>query len=140
MSAVGGRLAKVMYGSVVIAGLGTWELTGATADLQESTSFGDTTKEYVRAGIDDAGSFRFSGLYDPDDTYGQIAIDALKSSASNTGITNLYFYESTSVFWRVASGGTLLFSSFGGPTFQKSGLATISFEGMVSGQFMERVT
>ncbi len=28
MASVGGRLAKVMYGSVVIAGMGTWSMSG----------------------------------------------------------------------------------------------------------------
>lgn len=138
MAAIGGRLAKVMYGSNVIAGMGTWELTGFTADLQESTSFGDTVKEYVRAGIDDAGGFRFSGLYDPADTNGQVALNALNTTT--TGITNLYFYESTSVFWRVSSGGTLLISKFNAITFQKNALATIDFEGVVNAAAMERVS
>jgi len=138
MTAIGGRLAKVMYGSNTIAGLGTWELTGFTADLQETTAFGDTVKTYIRAGIDDAGGFRFSGNYDPDDTNGQVAINALKTVAS--GLTNLYFYETTSVFWRVASGGSLFLQKFNAITMQKNAIGTISFEGMVSGQAMERVT
>ena len=138
MTAIGGRLAKVMYGSVVVAGLGTWELTGFTADLQEATAFGDTVKTYLRAGIDDAGSFRFDGNYDPDDTYGQAAINGLKTVT--TGLTNLYFYETTSVFWRVTSGGTLLLSKFNAITMSKNALGQISFEGQVSAQAMERVT
>ena len=138
MTAIGGRLAKVMYDSNVIAGLGTWELTGFTADLQEATAFGDTVKTYIRAGIDDPGGFRFAGNYDPDDTNGQVAINNLKTVT--TGLTNLYFYESTSVFWRVASGGSLLLSRFNAITMSKNALGTINFEGSVSGAAMERVS
>lgn len=138
MAAIGGRLAKVMYGSNVIAGLGTWEMTGFKADLQEATAFGDTVKTFIRAGIDDAGMVRFSGNYDPDDTNGQVAINALKTVT--TGLTNLYFYETTSVFWRVASGGTILLSTFNAITMQKNAIGSINFEGQVSAAAMERVS
>lgn len=138
MASIGGRLAKVMYGSTVIAGMGEWSLSGFVPDLKESTSFGDTVKKYKRAGIDDAGEVNFSGLYDPDDTNGQVALNAL---ATNTnGLTNLYFYESTSVFWRVGSGGEILLSIFRNPSFSKNDLATVRFNGKISGAAMERVS
>lgn len=137
MAAIGGRLAKVMYGSNTIAGMGTWALSGFTPDVLESTAFGDTVKKWTEAGIGDAGTITFSGNYDPADTNGQVALAALQ----NTGVelTNLYFYESTSVFWRVAAGGTIIITKFGAPTFTKNGLATVSFEAKVSGKPMERV-
>lgn len=138
MASIGGRLAKVMYGSVVIAGIGTWSMSGFVPDIAEDTAFGDTVKKWKRAGIDDAGSVTFDGLYDPDDTNGQVALNAL---ATNTaGLSNLYFYESTSVFWRVALGGTIVLDKFNVVGMSKSGLATVSFSGKVSGKAMERVT
>lgn len=137
MASIGGRLAKVMYGSVVVAGMGTWTLSGFVPDIQEDTAFGDTVKKWKQAGIGDAGTFSFSGNYDPADTNGQVALNALANTDSE--LTNLYFYESTSVFWRVAAGGALIISKFGAPTFTKNGLATISFEGKVSAKVMERV-
>ena len=138
MASQGGRLAKVMYGSVVIAGMGEWSMSGFTPDVQEDTSFGDTVKKWADAGIGDAGTVSFSGNYDPADTNGQVALAALQANGA-VGLTNLYFYESTSVFWRVAAGGTIVISKFGAPSFKKNALATISFEGKVSGKAMERV-
>lgn len=138
MASIGGRLAKVMYGSVVIAGLGEWSMTGFVPDVQDDTAFGDTVKKWKRAGIDDAGEVAFSGNYDPDDTNGQVALNAL--ATVTTGLTNLYFYESTSVFWRVGSGGEILLTKFKAVKFNKAGLATVEFAGKISAKAMERVS
>jgi len=137
MASIGGRLAKVMYGSVVVAGIGTWSMSGFVPDIAEDTSFGDTVKKWKRAGIDDAGSVSFDGMYDPADTNGQVALNALATSTS--GLTNLYFYESTSVFWRVALGGEILLDKFNVVGMSKNGLATVSFSGKVSAKQLERV-
>ena len=135
---IGGRLAKVMYGSVVIAGLGEWSLSGFVPDIKEDTAFGDTVKKWKRAGIDDAGEVTFSGNYDPLDTTGQVAINALETV--DAGFTNLYFYESTSVFWRVAAGGEIVLTKFNAVKFVKNDLATIDFAGKISAKAMERIS
>jgi len=127
-----------MYGSTVVAGIGTWSMSGFVPDIQEDTAFGDTVKTWVRAGIDDAGTVSFDGFYDPADTNGQVALNALATNTS--GLTNLYFYESTSVFWRVGTGGTILLDKFNVVNMSKNGLATISFSGKVSAAAMERVS
>jgi hypothetical protein len=127
-----------MYGSVVVAGIGEWSLSGFVPEVAEDTAFGDTVKKWADAGIGDGGTVSFSGNYDPADTNGQVALAALQSQGA-ASLTNLYFYESTSVFWRVASGGSIIITKFPAPSFKKNGLATISFEGRISGKFMERV-
>lgn len=137
MASIGGRLAKVMYGSVVVAGIGEWSMSGFVPDVVESTAFGDTVKTWVNAGIGDAGEVSFSGNYDPADTNGQVALNAL--TATDVGLTNLYFYESTSVFWRVAAGGTIVLTELQQKKFIKNGLATCSFKGKISAKAMERV-
>jgi hypothetical protein len=137
MASIGGRLAKVMYGSNIVAGMGEWSLSGFVPDVQEDTAFGDTVKKWKQAGIGDGGTLTFSGNYDPADTTGQAALRALANTDSE--LTNLYFYESTSVFWRVAAGGSIVLTKFGEPKFQKNGLATCAFEGKVSAKAMERV-
>ena len=138
MAAIGGRLAKVLYGSNTVAGMGTWEISGFKPDVLEATAFGDTVKTWVEAGIGDGGTVTFSGNYDPSDTNGQVALNAL----ANTGtlLTNLYFYESTSVFWRVAAGGAIILDQFQAIKMAKNALGTISFSGKVSGKNMERVS
>jgi len=137
MASIGGKTAKVMYGSVVIAGIGEWSMSGFVPDVVEDTAFGDEVKSYVNAGIADAGEVTFSGNYDPDDTNGQVALNALADSV--VGLTNLYFYETASVFWRVKSGGTIILTQVQNPKFIKNGLATVSFTGKISGKAMERV-
>lgn len=138
MASIGGRLAKVMYGSVLVAGMGEWSLSGFTPDVAEDTAFGDTVKKYKEAGIGDAGTVTFSGNYDPADTNGQVALNALQNQGAE--LTNLYFYESTSVFWRVGAGGSIIITKYPAPKFTKNGLATCSFEGKVSAKVMERVS
>lgn len=138
MASIGGRLAKVMYGSTVIAGLGNWSMTGFVPDVQDDTAFGDTVMKWKQAGIGDAGEVSFSGNYDPDDTNGQVALNALANTDSE--LTNLYFYESTSVFWRVSSGGGIVLTKFNAITMDKNALGKIEFSGKVSGNVMERVT
>lgn len=138
MSSIGGRLAAVRYGSTLVAGIGDWSMSGFVPEIQEDTAFGDTVKKWKQAGIGDAGEISFSGNYDPDDAAGQVALRALQNTDSE--LKNLYFYESTSVFWRVASGGALIITKFEGPKFGKNMLATISFTCKVSGDVMERVT
>lgn len=138
MASIGGRLAKVMYGSVVVAGIGEWSMSGFVPDVVEDTAFGDTVKKWKNAGIADAGEIAFSGNYDPDDSDGQVALNAL--ATSDVGLTNLYFYESTSVFWRVSSGGEIILTEVQPIKFIKNGLATISFKGKISAKAMERVS
>lgn len=138
MSSIGGRLACVRYGANLVAGIGEWDMDGFTPDMAEDTAFGDTVKKYKEAGIGEPGKVRFSGNYDPGDTAGQVALNAL----ANTGaeLTNLYFYESTNVFWRVGAGGYISITKFPAPKMMKNGLATCSFEGQVSAKVMERVS
>ena len=126
-----------MYGSNTVAGIGEWTMTGFQPDVLESTAFGDTVKTWKEAGIGDAGEISFSGNYDPADTNGQVALNAL----ANTGaeLTNLYFYETTSVFWRIASGGVLILTQFQAVKMAKNALGTVSFKAKVSGKQMERV-
>ncbi len=137
MASIGGRLAKVMYGSTVIAGMGTWSMSGFIPDVVEDTAFGDTVMRWKQAGIGDAGEVSFSGNYDPADTNGQTALNAMINTDSE--LTNLYFYVSTSVFWRVAAGGAIVLTKFNNVTMSKNGLGTIEFTGKVSAKAMERV-
>ena len=138
MASVGGRLAKVMYGSVVVAGIGEWSMSGFIPGVVDDTAFGDTVMKWVNAGIADAGEVSFSGNYDPLDTNGQVALNGL--ATSQVGLTNLYFYESTNVFWRVAAGGTIVLTEVQPIKFIKNGLATCGFKGKISAKAMERVS
>jgi hypothetical protein len=137
MSSIGGRLAKVMYGTTLIAGMGTWSMSGFVPAVQDDTAFGDTVMKWKQAGIGDAGSVAFAGHYDPDDTNGQVALNALANTDAE--ITNLYFYESTSVFWRCSAGGFIILEKFNAIAMDKNALGTIEFTGRISNEVMERI-
>jgi len=135
-----------MYGSNTIAGIGEFTLTGYKAEFAEDADFEDTVKKWVRVGADDAGEISFSGNYDPDDTNGQVALNALQGTT--IGFTNLYFYDqygagagaATYSFWRVASGGDIKIGEFKTLRMAKNGIGTVTFSGRVSGAAMERVS
>ena len=130
MGSVGGRAAKVTYGSVLIAGLGEFSFSGFVPVMQEDTAFGDTVKKYMAAGINDPGTVSFSGNYDPTDTTGQTALDVL--CAAGTGIPNLYFYITATKYWSVDVGGLIFITKSNAVTMTKNGLGTVSFTGQVS--------
>ena len=112
-------------------------MSGFIPDVKENTAFGDTVMKWKEAGIGDAGTIAFDGMYDPADTTGQVALNALADTG--TELTNLYFYESTSVFWRVAAGGAIILDKFNVINMAKNDLAKVSFSGKVSAKRMERV-
>jgi len=138
MASIGGRLAKVMYGSTLVAGMGTWSMSGFIPNVMDDTAFGDTVMKWKQAGIGDAGELSFSGNYDPADTNGQVALNALANTDAE--LTNLYFYESTSVFWRVASLGAIVITKFNNLVMDKNALGKVEFTAKISAKPMERVT
>lgn len=134
MAAVNGRLAKVMYGSVRLAGLSTWSMSGFENPTLDDTEFGDTIQSFVFGGMADPGTVAFSGFHDPADTNGQAAVAA--AAVAGISLSNLYFYETTTRYWAVAAGGVILPTKCDSITFEKNALATVSFEGKISGAAM----
>lgn len=133
MAAVPGKLSKVMYGSVKIAGLSTWTLSGYTAQTLEDTEFGDTIQSFVFGGADDPGSVAFSGNYDSTDT-GQSTFAA--ACKAGVPLTNLYFYETATKYWAVAPGGQILPTKCDGVTMERNALGKIEFAGKISAAAM----
>ena len=134
MAARNGRLAKVMYGDIRLAGLSTWSMSGFTNPTLDDTEFGDTVQSFVFGGMGDPGTVTFEGLHDPADTTGQASLAA--ACIAGIELSNLYFYETTTRFWAVAAGGKILPTKCDSITFEKASLATISFEGKISGAVM----
>jgi len=137
MSATEGSGGKVMLGSVVVANIKEWSISGFVMGTLETTAFGSTIKTFIPDNTGDPGTISFSGNYDPADTNGQIAIDAL--CVAGTTSTNLYLYANTSTFWRVGSGGNIITTKGKAIQLPRNGLGTCSFEGKVSGAAMEQV-
>lgn len=137
MAAISGKGGKVMLGSVTVANIKEWSLSGFTMGTLETTAFGTTIKTFIEDGTGDPGTVSFSGNYDPADTTGQAAIDAL--CVAGTTSTNLYLYANTSTFWRVGTGGNIITTKGKAVTMPRSGLGSVSFDGKVSGAAMEQV-
>jgi hypothetical protein len=139
MAKISGRGGKVMYGSVLIANIDTWSMSGFSKPaMKVPTAFGDTgTSLYEDVELADGGTISFSGNYDPADTNGQVAIAAV--CQAGTHLTDLYLYVNTSTLWRVASGGEIIVTKANAVTLPRSNFGTISFEGQVSGQRMEQL-
>jgi len=137
MSAISGLGGKVMLGSVVIANIKEWQISGFVMGTYDTTAFGSTIKTFIPDGTGDPGTISFSGNYDPADTAGQKALDAL--CLAGTVSTDLYLYANTSTFWRVAAGGNIITTNAKAVTLPRSGLGTTSYSGKVSGQAMEQV-
>lgn len=134
---ISGKGGKVMLGSVTIANIKEWTISGFTMGTLETSAFGTTIRTFIPDDLGDPGTLSFTGNYDPSDSTGQLAIDAL--CVAGTTSTNLYLYANTSTFWRVGTGGTIITTKGKAITFQRNGLGTVSFEGKVSGAAMEQV-
>jgi hypothetical protein len=138
MAKISGKGGKVMWGSVVLANITEWSMTGfVIGTIKKDPAFGDTITEYVSDGVGDPGTIAFTGNYDPADSAGQKALQAVVAAGNE--ITNLYLYANTSTFWRVASGGGIIVTKANAVTLPRSGIGKISFEGQVTGAAMEQV-
>ncbi len=129
-----GKGGKAMYGSVVIANIKEWSISGFSISPADITAFGDTIKKYTVADAGEPGTVSFSGNYDPADTAGQLALSTV--CKAGTELTNLYLYANTSTYWGVAAGGAIIVTKADAVTLARSGVGTISFEGKVSGGAM----
>jgi len=134
MAAVTGKLAKVMYGSVKIAGLSTWTMSGYTAQTLEDTEFGDSVQSFVFGGAGDPGEVTFQGYHDPADANGQAAFAT--ACKNEVLLSNLYFYETATKYWAVAAGGKILPTKCDSIVFEKNALGMVDFAGKVSGAVM----
>jgi len=141
-----GYKGKVTLGTSTILGMGTWSLTGITADQMESSEFRDNWKTY-EFGMKDGGTVAFNGWLDPADTTGQQTL--MKANLDNTDLTSLRLYvdmasyyepcQTTSYFapGSLSTGQDTVYSYVNITSYDismdKAGLATVSFTGKVSG-------
>lgn len=138
MASISGKGGKVLYGSVTVANITEWSMTGFTQEVTaEATPFASTVKKYIALNLGDPGKISFSGNYDPADSNGQQALAT--QCKAGTELTNLYLYTNTSTFWRVGTGGAIIVTKCDAVQLPRSGMGTISFEAQVSGAAMEQV-
>ena len=134
---ISGKGGKVMLGSVTVANIKEWSISGFTMGTLETTAFGTTIKTFIEDGTGDPGTVSFSGNYDPGDTTGQAALATLCEAGTTS--TDLYLYANTSTFWRVGAAGNIITTKAKAVSLPRTGLGSVSFEGKVSGAAMEQV-
>lgn len=138
MGFAAGNSQKVAFGSVAVIGMGNWKLAGITVDLLESTSFGDTAKQFM-TGLLDYGTASFGGLLDVSNSGGQSTLISALANNSKIG-SSLRFYINSVSFWAaddvtVSAAGIYITGINIGA--DKSGLATIEFTGKCTGPFKQ---
>ena len=138
MAKISGKNGKVMYGSVVVAEMVSWSMSGVTMPTAKApTAFGDTgmaVKEITD--LPDAGTLEFNGNWDPSNA---VQKSLHTACAAGTHLTNLYLYANTSTFWRVKSGGYIIVTKSQAVTLPRNNFGTISFSGDISTAEMEQV-
>ena len=138
MAKISGKNGKVMYGSVVVAEMVSWSMSGVTMPTTKApTAFGDTgmaVKEITD--LPDAGTLEFNGNWDPSNA---VQKSLHTACAAGTHLTNLYLYANTSTFWRVKSGGYIIVTKSQAVTLPRNNFGTISFSGDISTAEMEQV-
>jgi len=141
-----GHLGKVTLGASTIVGMGTWSLSGITADQMESSAFGQNWKTY-EFGMKDGGQISFNGFLDPADVTGQTALQ--RANIENTDLTSLRLYVDSTSYYEpcqttyyfapnsLSTGNDTILSNVNITSYDismdKAGLATISFTAKVSG-------
>jgi len=134
---------KVTIGSSSVIGCGTWAFSGGSYAELDDTDFGDDDTIMLR-GVRTGGTVTFSGSYKKDDTTGQDKIRDAYWLKSN--MTDLRFYVDDSSYYTPnnttdASGGLpgetmishIKIMTEPNISVDKSGLATIDFEGKIEG-------
>lgn len=138
MAKISGKNGKVMYGSVVVAEMVSWSMSGVTMPTTKApTAFGDTgmaVKEITD--LPDAGTPEFTGNWDPSNA---VQKSLHTACAAGTHLTNLYLHANTSTFWRVKSGGYIIVTKSQAVTLPRNNFGTISFSGDISTAEMEQV-
>ena len=138
MAKISGKNGKVMYGSVVVAEMVSWSMSGISMPTTKApTAFGDTgmaVKEITD--LPDAGTLEFNGNWDPSNAT-QKALHT--ACAAGTHLTNLYLYANTSTFWRVGTGGYIIVTKSQAITLPRNNFGTIAFSGDISTAAMEQV-
>jgi len=140
-----GKDCAVKVGTHEVSLMGTWTLSGITADQLECTSFGDNWKSY-QFGAKDGGQVTFNGFLDPSDETGQEALRL--ANIANTDLTTIRLYvDNTSYYVPCQTTGYFspynttgidtLYSWVNVTAFDmsadKSGLVTTNFTCKVSG-------
>ena len=119
-----GRYAKVTIGSSLVANLGRWNID-IKMDSIDVSAFGTVWGKFLPGMQNWSGTFE--GHYDPSDTEGQAAMEALALSAG--AIANIQFWVDATHFWRPDVGedsGAAIYITGWTIQHDKAGVATLT--------------
>lgn len=148
MAVYSGKDCSVRLGAVSVTGIGTWSLSGITADQMDASDFGDNWKSF-EFGMKDGGTVSFNGLLDASDTTGQQALMYMNNE--NSDVTDIRLYiNNTSYYIPCATAGYFSPTTTTGADTavshvnitsldigaEKSALCTVSFTAKTSGVFV----
>jgi hypothetical protein len=110
----------------------SFEMSGVTTDLLDTTCFGDTWKQ-VSPGLLDGGTITFSGLYDKTDSTGQAQMRTY--NLSQTLVTSLRIYIDNTSYWTPKTTGPVsgVYVTEWKVNGEKAGMVNASFTVKVSG-------
>ena len=140
-----GKDCKVALGASTIVGMGTWSMSGISAEQIEATSFGDNWRSF-ETGVKDGGEVSFNGFLDPADVTGQEEL--MQYNIESTDVTSLRLYVDSTSYYEpcqttgyfspsTTTGNSTVLSHINVTSYEvgadKSGLLTVSFSAKVSG-------
>ncbi len=146
-----GKNCKVEFNAVAINGIGTWKYTPGTSNELDDTEFGDTT-EKILLGIRKRGTISFDGLAKIANTEQEklkraqingtnVTSIALRMASSRCLVPN----QTTGYHSPLSTTGNATQPSYVNITgfditSEKSGLAKVTFSGVVSGDMVEEIS
>ncbi len=133
-------------GTDTVVGMGTWSISDGTVEEVDDTEFGDNFKTF-QFGIHDGGTISFNGHHDPADITAQEILRRAKNDDSTMNAIRLYvdavsYYEAcrTTSYWSPLGPASAslsfpadLYITSCDVSADKSGMASISFAGKLSG-------
>ena len=138
MSVKIGKLAKVVLNGATILGIGSFSFSGFSVDQVEVTAFGDQAKNFIPT-IGDAGDVTVTGFYNPDDTTGQIALEAACIAGTELGPGVIKFYIDTNTYLTPSNLGVIIITKTKAISMDKAGVAQITFSAKLSGGGWEQL-
>lgn len=135
MSRKVGRNAKITLGTVTVAHMGTWTLSGFSVDILDVMEFGQSYKDF-ELGLGDYGECTATGYYDPADSTGQILIESACKNMSKVTDLRLYVDNTSYIAPDITndSDSGFLITKFGPITMNSNGIGTVEFTAKVTGK------
>jgi len=139
-----GRLASVVLLGNCVLEIGSYSYTGMTVDTIDVTAFCDSAKDFI-PGMIDPGEITITGNYDPDDTTGQVALEAAVEAGTEYGPGDVKLYldgncTNFGTYLTPQSGATLIWTKSKAIGMTASGVGTVEFTAKLSGGVLEQLT